>query len=94
MIFWISYNIILSLVIIALSHQLYNYCISHFTKPKIVDLIHQPKEKYNDILDKIHTENTLPIVSETQPKDDESVSTNMADELQQFLTSQIQNQNA
>ena len=94
MIFWISYNIILSLVIIALSHQLYNYCISHFTKPKIVDLIYQPKEKYNDILDKIHTENTLPIVSETQPKDDESVSTNMADELQQFLTSQIQNQNA
>jgi hypothetical protein len=78
-----------------MSHYLYNYFIIHFTKPKIIDMITQPNEKYNDILDKISSDNTLPIVRATQEKsDDESVSTNMVDELQNFLNTQIQSQEA
>mgnify|MGYP005659168507 FL=1 len=58
-------------------------------------MITQPNEKYNDILDKISSDNTLPIVRATQEKsDDESVSTNMVDELQNFLNTQIQSQEA
>ena len=90
MIHWIAYNAIISLLIIVLSHSLYNYFITHFTKPKIIDMITQPNEKYNDILDKISSDNVLPIVHETKEKDDESVSTNMVDELQNFLNTQIQ----
>jgi len=78
-----------------MSHYLYNYFIIHFTTPKIIDMITQPNEKYNDILDKISSDNTLPIVRATQEKsDDESVSTNMVDELQNFLNTQIQSQEA
>lgn len=95
MIHWLVYNIIISLLIIFMSHYLYNYFIIHFTKPKIIDMITQPNEKYNDILDKISSDNTLPIVRATQEKsDDESVSTNMVDELQNFLNTQIQSQEA
>lgn len=94
MIQWIAYNAIISLLIIAMSHSLYNYFIVHFTKPKIIDMITQPNEKYNDILDKISADNVLPIVRETKEKDDESVSTNMVDELQNFLNTQIQVQEA
>jgi len=61
----------------------------HFTKPKIVDLVHKPNEKYNDILDKIKSDNTLPI-SNINNKDDESISTNMVDELQNFLNTQVE----
>ena len=78
-----------------MSHYLYNYFIIHFTTPKIIDMITQPNEKYNDILDKISSDNILPIVRATQEKsDDESVSTNMVDELQNFLNTQIQSQEA
>ena len=78
-----------------MSHYLYNYFIIHFTTPKIIDMITQPNEKYSDILDKISSDNTLPIVRATQEKsDDESVSTNMVDELQNFLNTQIQSQEA
>lgn len=94
MIHWLVYNIIISLLIICMSHYLYNYFIIHFTKPKIIDLITQPNDKYNDILDKISSDNVLPIVRDTKEKDDESISTNMVDELQTFLNTQIQSQEA
>lgn len=89
---WLLYNIILSMLIILIAHYLYNYFITHFTKPKIVDLVHKPNEKYNEILDKIKIDNTLPISNENKQsnKDDESVSTNMVDELQNFLNTQVE----
>ena len=89
MLSWFLYNIVLSVLIILIGHYLYNYFIMHFTKPKIVDLVHKPNEKYNDILDKIRSDNTLPI-SNINNKDDESISTNMVDELQNFLNTQVE----
>lgn len=89
MLSWFLYNIVLSVLIILIGHYLYNYFIMHFTKPKIVDLLHKPNEKYNDILDKIKSDNTLPI-SNINNKDDESISTNMVDELQNFLNMQVE----
>lgn len=89
MLSWFLYNIVLSVLIILIGHYLYNYFIMHFTKPKIVDLVHKPNEKYNDILDKIKSDNTLPI-SNINNKDDESISTNMVDELQNFLNMQVE----
>tara|TARA_Y100000992_G_scaffold114971_1_gene75175 strand:- start:2173 stop:2442 length:270 start_codon:yes stop_codon:yes gene_type:complete len=89
MLSWFLYNIVLSVLIILIGHYLYNYFIMHFTKPKIVDLVHKPNEKYNDILDKIKSDNTLPI-SNINNKDDESISTNMVDELQNFLNTQVE----
>jgi len=94
MIYSITYNILISLSIIIFFHYVYIYFINYFTKPKMVDMIYQPNNKYTEILDKIHTENTLPIETDKSvpvhnKKDDETVSTNMVDELQLFLTSQI-----
>ena len=45
MLSWFLYNIVLSVLIILIGHYLYNYFIMHFTKPKIVDLVHKPQRK-------------------------------------------------
>jgi predicted PurR-regulated permease PerM len=92
MLSWLLYNIILSMLIIFIAHYLYNYFITQFTKPKVIDLVHKPNERYNEILDKIKNDNTLPISSESESKNDdnESISTNMVDELQNFLNTQVE----
>ena len=89
MFLWILQNIIISIIIILFFHYLYNYFLTNFTKPKIVDLITQPNKKYDEILQHINRDNTIPINNEKE-KEDESISTNMVDELQSFLNTQIQ----
>ena len=89
MFLWILQNIIISIIIILFFHYLYNYFLANFTKPKIVDLITQPNKKYDEILQHINRDNTIPINNEKE-KEDESISTNMVDELQSFLNTQIQ----
>ena len=45
MIYWILKNIIISLIIIYLFHELINYIKNVFTKPKCVDLFEKVKSK-------------------------------------------------
>lgn len=91
MFLWILQNIIVSILVILLFHYLYNYIIINFTKQKTIDLIQQPNKKYDEILQHINRDNTIPINTDSpKEKNDESVSTNMVDELQSFLNTQIQ----
>ncbi len=50
MFFWIFKWIIISFILIFLIHYLYTFLINMLTVPKIRDLIHKPKEQYNELL--------------------------------------------
>jgi hypothetical protein len=50
MFFWIFKWILLSFILIFLIHYLYTFLLNMFTIPKIRDLIHKPKEQYNELL--------------------------------------------
>ena len=50
MFFWIFKWSILSFILIFLIHYLYTFLLNMFTIPKIRDLIHKPKEQYNELL--------------------------------------------
>ena len=48
-------QVILSLLIIVVIHYVYFFLKNEFTKPKIKDLVHIPKRKYEDMYNIIHT---------------------------------------
>ena len=55
MFFYIIYNIILSVIIIFIIHNIFNYLKNTLTSPKVKDLIYKPKtsyEKINEVINK------------------------------------------
>jgi len=64
----------MSFIIILIVHYLYFFLKDKLSTPKIKDLVHQPKEKYNDMYKIINEEPTISIQS-------------MKDELGDYLTS-------
>ena len=48
-------QVFLSLFIIILFHYIYFFLKNEFTKPKIKDMVHIPKRKYDDMYKTIHT---------------------------------------
>ena len=53
MFFWITQQIIISLVIIVLIHSIYGFLQNNLTTPKIRDLVNKPSAQYNEIYNSI-----------------------------------------
>jgi len=51
---WFIQNIVFSVSLIVIIHYLYLYFESTLTTPKVKDLIHCPKQKYNSLFDTIN----------------------------------------
>ena len=49
MLFFIIQQIILSLILIAIIHYIYEFFKNNLTEPKIKDLVNKPKAKYEQI---------------------------------------------
>ena len=71
MIIWLFKHIILSLVLIFSIHYIYIFLKNNLTTPKTIDLIEKPKKKYNEIYKSL--------------KEDDSMKSNMKDELKNYL---------
>ena len=74
MLFWISQQIIISLVVIVLLHSIYTFLQNNLTTPKIRDMVKQPVQQYQEIYDTIK-----------QPETPPESSSNMKSELQNYL---------
>lgn len=64
MFFWIFKWSILSFILIFLIHYLYTFLLNMFTIPKIRDLIHKPKEQYNELLKNYKQQQQPKIITE------------------------------
>jgi hypothetical protein len=51
---WFIQNIVFSISLIVIIHYLYLYFETTLTTPKVKDLIHCPKQKYNSLFDTIN----------------------------------------
>jgi len=76
MLFFIIQQIILSLILIAILHYIYEFFKNNLTEPKIKDLVNKPKAKYDQIYN-----NVTSTEQETPPP-----SSSMKAELQNYLT--------
>ena len=76
MLFFIIQQIILSLILIAIIHYIYEFFKNNLTEPKIKDLVNKPKVKYEQIYNNVTANKTEP----TPP------SSSMKTELQNYLT--------
>ena len=74
MLFWISQQIIISLVVIVLIHSIYTFLQNNLTTPKIRDMVKRPAQQYQEIYDTIK-----------QPTKSPNASSNMKSELQNYL---------
>lgn len=66
---------LLSLILIAIIHYIYEFFKNNLTEPKIKDLVNKPKVKYDEIYKNVSFETQQP----------ESSSSNMKMELQNYL---------
>ena len=57
MFFNIIYNIIISIIVIFITHSIFDYLKNTLTAPKIKDLIHKPRNEYEKINNLINSEN-------------------------------------
>lgn len=65
---------VLSLLIIMLSHKFYEFLKNTLTVPKVKDLVNKPKKNYDDILEKIQRlEEENPITSTDTMRDELSL---------------------
>ncbi len=76
MLFFIIQQIILSLILIAIIHYIYEFFKNNLTEPKIKDLVNKPKAKYEQIYNSVHN-----VEKETTPP-----TSSMKTELQNYLT--------
>jgi len=105
MILWSIKILILSIILIFVSHNLFGFFKDTLTTPKVKDLVNKPQQQYNDILNTIkkYNNNTKQSVSKsvnnvntannvTQNSKQETMidKTQMKDELKHFL-SEIKN---
>ena len=74
MLFWVSQQIIISLVVIILIHSIYTFLQNNLTTPKIRDMVNAPIKKYDEIYETIK-----------QPERTNDSSSNMKNELQNYL---------
>lgn len=104
MVFWLIKTSILSLIIIAIIHYLFIFFKTNLTQPKIKDLLHHPKQEYEEILNIINKEHATshePVLGKPDtsniddlPSDNiksHSVNSTMKDELSQFLLNDVNN---
>lgn len=102
MIYWILKNIIISLIIIYLFHELINYIKNVFTKPKCVDLFEKVKSKKDHLNKCLKRENNKVennkvennCIKEEEEKEEsdnilsnELMKINMKEELKMFIKS-------
>ena len=66
MIWFFIVRVIISIGILFILHNLYDYCKQNFTTKKTKDLVSLHKEKYQEILNELHNQPTNSIV-ENQP---------------------------
>ena len=100
MILWSIKILILSIILIFVSHNLFGFFKDTLTTPKVKDLVNKPQQQYNDILNTIkkYNNNTKQSVSKsvnnvntannvTQNSKQETMidKTQMKDELKHFL---------
>ena len=76
MLFFIIQQIILSLILIAIIHYIYEFFKNNLTEPKIKDLVNKPKAKYEQIYNSVNNMEKEP----TPP------TSSMKTELQNYLT--------
>lgn len=106
MVFWLIKTSILSLIIIAIIHYLFIFFKTNLTQPKIKDLLHHPKQEYEEILsiinnNKEHMTSHEPVLGKPDttsidnlPNDNiksQSINNSMKDELSQFLLNDVNN---
>ena len=73
--FWIISQIIISIVIIATIHYIYNFFKNNLTVPKIKDLVKKPKQQYKHIYESILE----------SKKEKEKKKSNMKSELKDYI---------
>jgi hypothetical protein len=78
MFFWVIKQVIVSFLIIAIMHYLYNFFKTNLTIPKVKDLVNRPDEKYKEMYKAINTE----IPKTEKPSNNIS----MKDELKDYLS--------
>tara|TARA_Y100000591_G_scaffold332645_1_gene370859 strand:- start:776 stop:1150 length:375 start_codon:yes stop_codon:yes gene_type:complete len=81
MIIWIVKQVIISLVIILLFHQIFSFLTNTLTKPKIIDLAKDSTNTYEEIYATISDKELLP------PK---SVSTDLPQDMKETMQSELQ----
>ena len=86
MLLWIAQHIILSILLIGLLHSLFVYLRNTYTKPKIVDLVHHPSKKYNEMLDTVNNNCSMQHASNSRPG-----ATDAALNEKQAMQSELQN---
>ena len=105
MVFWLIKTSILSLIIIAIIHYLFIFFKTNLTQPKIKDLLHHPKQEYEEILNIINNKENMtshePILGKPDTSDindlpsdnitSHSINNTMKDELSQFLLNDVNN---
>ena len=87
MLLWIIKWIVISIILIALCHNIYIYLKDTFTIPKTRDLIKNPEKRYAEMLDGVN------ILDAQQPKKETTTSiselinpeTHMKSELKSFM---------
>ena len=80
MIFWITKQIILSIILIAVIHYIYTFFKNNLTIPQVKDLINKPQKQYDEIYKTIKSEKKS---GENQ---------DMKDELKKYLAEMQQKQ--
>lgn len=80
MIFWITKQIILSIILIAIIHYIYAFFKNNLTIPQVKDLINKPQQQYDEIYKTIKSEKTS------------SGNEDMKDELKKYLAEMQQKQ--
>ena len=83
MLLFVIQQVLLSLILIAIVHYIYEFFKNNLTEPKIKDLVNKPKAKYEQIYKTVGTEQekTTPTVS-------------MKAELQDYLNELSKNDNS
>lgn len=59
MIFWVTKQIILSILLIAVIHYIYAFFKNNLTTPQVKDLINKPQKQYDEIYKKIEAHNSV-----------------------------------
>ncbi len=76
MLFFIIQQIILSLILIAIVHYIYEFLKNNLTEPKIKDLVNKPKAKYEQIYNNVSSSEETSVAP----------TSSMKAELQNYLT--------
>lgn len=76
-------NIILSIIIIYLGHQLWEYLRNKYSTKKTIDLVNSQTQKYKKMLEEIQTVDNYE--KQLKTVNIEDINTNMKDELVSFM---------